>query len=286
MNKNLARKAQGFSLIEMMIAILISTIIIGVALSQLLASRTLFARQEDNSRIEENARYALDFLGKNARMAAFSNKASGITEDPPKDQLFSFNCGSVTVDGSSASFNPCTGNGTGTNSDYFAIWTNPPASKEETCSGLAVANSVTTIANLFYISDSQLRCRSYTINNTTNAATYINNSDAAIIDGIDNMQILYGITDQSYGSNTPTRYVSAATIEALANNSLLKNKWASVVSMRISLLVGTGLNDRGDNVDPIAGRNFSIADAPTINYTDGNLRKIYSSTVALNNAIQ
>jgi type IV pilus assembly protein PilW len=283
MIKHSRAKAGGFSLIELLIALLISSIIIGVAISQLLGSRTLFARQEADSRIEENARYALDFLAKNIRMAGFIAPAKEQTEDQPKDRLYTLNCAAIT--GNSTSFNPCTGDGNNTLADHFAVWINPPTGEEHTCSGVTTS-AVTTIANLFYLKDSQLRCRSYTINNNTNAASYITNSDAAIIDGIDNMQILFGLTDESNLSNTPTQYVSAATIAAMTNNAALRNKWARVVSLRIALLVGTGLDDGLDEIDPAVGRNYNLANAPVINFKDGNLRKIYTATVALNNAIQ
>ena len=280
MSIKLKKSNAGFTLIEMLISILLSTIILGVALTQLLGSRTLFARQEASSRIDENARYALDYLSKHARTAAYVDQSPSSSQELPKAQFYSGNCAAITDD--TIVFNPCTSNGAGTNSDHFAVWTNPPSSQEQTCSGITLPNSSISIANLFYVESDELRCRSYSVSDTTNASTYIPASDTAIISGIHNMQILYGLTDRSFENSIPTRYISADTIDAITDEYSKKTAWSSVVSIRISLIVGTGIND---DQDPSASSTFNIGDAPEIEYTDGNLRRVFSSTVALNNAI-
>jgi type IV pilus assembly protein PilW len=275
-----AASNQGFTLVETLISMLISTIIIGVALTQLLGSRVLFAQQEANSRIDENARYALDFLTKNIRKAGYVDTGPSSNQDLPKGQFFDEGCGSIT--NNDTVFNPCTNNAAGTASDHIAVWTNPHSSQEQTCSGINLTDANTSIANLFYLASEQLRCRSYSINDNTNTATYISDSDIEIIDGIHNMQILYGLTDRSFSNSIPIRYISAATINAIADEYSKKSAWSSVVSVRIILLVGTGINDGQDSR---ATRTYTLGDADSKEYTDGNLRRVFSSTVALNNAI-
>ena len=274
------RQQQGFTLVELMVSILISTIMIGVALSQLIGSRTLFALQEADSRIEENARYALEVLTSNIRMASFVDINDG-TQATVTGQFFSTNCTGTLA------FNPCTEDGatttgTSTDSDHFAVWYNPPATNEVDCSGnaLPTANTATSVANVFYTDADGLRCASYAVS-SSNTATYIADSDQAIIDGIENMQIQYGITDQSYGSTVPVRYISAATVNGIGSNATLREKWASIMSVRVTILAGTGIND---GLDQAASKTYTVSDAPPMTFSDGNRRKIFSSTVAINNA--
>ena len=285
-------KQQGFTLIELMIALVISSIMISVAVSQLMQSRKTYYVQEADSRLEENARYALDILRDNVKMAGYVDTSVGIP-DVPLGQFYNGDC--------AGDFTTCTDDGDddANESDHFAVWLNPSpdgAGQELTCSGVDIGAAFydASIVNLFYIESANsintLKCRSYTINASNNAATFIAGSDQPLIEGIDRMHILYGLADQSPSDPTPERYVSAATINALGNptsGSNLKLPWASVSSIRIILLAGTGFNDGSDLVD---SRTFSLGDAEPFIPTDNagaydyNRRKVFSSTMVINNA--
>jgi prepilin-type N-terminal cleavage/methylation domain-containing protein len=278
---------QGFTLVELMVSILISTIMLGVAMNQLLGSRTLFALHEADSRIEENARYALEILSQNIRMASYVNDSDGYQEYP-RGQFFDGLCDATD-------FNPCTDNGTGTNSDHFAIWYNPAPDNEVTaCGGIPLSGTIPTrytVADLFYIAAdptsgiNSLRCRSYTITmvGVNRTATLIAGSDQTIIDGIINMQVLYGLTDRTNASSLPVSYVSADTVNALVEGGgQVKLNWSSIISARVTILVGTGFDDGADQA--VASRTYNISDSPPLTFTDGNRRKIFSSTVAIDNA--
>ena len=61
----------GLSLIEIMIALLISVFLLGGVLQIFLGSKQTYRMQEALSRLQENGRFALDFLAKDIRMAGF-----------------------------------------------------------------------------------------------------------------------------------------------------------------------------------------------------------------------
>jgi type IV pilus assembly protein PilW len=278
---NHSNQQQGFTLVELMISILISTIMVGVAMSQLLGSRTLFALQEADSQIESNARYALEILSQNLRKSNYYDASIvGSAAEPTTGYFFARTC--------DANFNPCTGNGSGTDSDYFAVWYNPPSTDEVTCSGIALTTAAqmnATLANVFYIGADAtsgvngLRCRSYSVSGNT--ASLIAGSDQAIVEGIENMQVLYGGRGRDYIDSRPERYVSADTVDAIPNLPKKRVNWATVASVRITLLASTGFNDGASQA---ASKTYNVGDAPPITFSDGNRRKIFSSTVALNNA--
>ena len=245
------RKTQyGFTLIELMIALLISSIMITVAVSQLLQSRKVYFVQEADARIEENARYALEVLRDNVKLAGYVDTSGASIPDLPPARFYNGDCG--------APYEVCTDDGddAASESDHFAVLLN----------------------------------RSYTINASDGSATLITGSDQPLIEGIDRMHVLYGLTDQQPASARPERYVSAATINALgtpAPGSSLELPWDSVSSIRIILLTGTGYEDSADVVDT---RTYFMGDAAPFTPTnnggdfDGNRRKLFSSTIVMNNA--
>ncbi len=65
------KKGAGFSLVELMVAMLISLILIGAAAATWLTSKKTYTLQEDLGRIQENARFALEFIKYDIRMAGY-----------------------------------------------------------------------------------------------------------------------------------------------------------------------------------------------------------------------
>ena len=71
LQSRLTRSQQGFSLVEMMIAITIGFIIVGAIGYLYLGSRQSFRTTDAMSRIQENARYALQTMAHDVRMAGY-----------------------------------------------------------------------------------------------------------------------------------------------------------------------------------------------------------------------
>ncbi len=68
---HLRKRHQGVTLIEMMIAMVLSLILLAGVVVIMRGSKTSYDTQNDVTRIQENARYALDFLAKDLRMAGY-----------------------------------------------------------------------------------------------------------------------------------------------------------------------------------------------------------------------
>ncbi|MEI6334684.1 MAG: PilW family protein [Methylococcaceae bacterium] len=69
----------GLSLIEIMIALLIGAFLIGGVLQIFISSKQTYRMQEGLSRLQENGRFALDFLARDVRMAGFLGCSSQVT---------------------------------------------------------------------------------------------------------------------------------------------------------------------------------------------------------------
>ena len=65
------QRSSGFSIVELMVAILIGLIILAGVIQVVITSKTTFIGQEEMSFIQENARYAVDLIGKDVQSAGY-----------------------------------------------------------------------------------------------------------------------------------------------------------------------------------------------------------------------
>ena len=248
-----ATKRSGFALIELLIAMVLGLLLMTGAIQVMLSSKQTFRANEDMSRIQENGRFALDLLIRDVRMAGFRDPANG---DIP----------AFFLTDACDTLNPCTNNGTTVVSDRLAVQSDP--ANDVDCVGTAIG-ATDLIAKVYSITNANginsLSCRTWNV--TTNSWV---SASQALIDGIDNMQVLYGIR---VGTDTSiTQYVSSDRV----------GDWTMVSAVRIGLLVSEGnLTGQGD----ARQRDFVLLDSPTLSFTDRHARRIYGTTVSINNAL-
>lgn len=93
-----------------------------------------------------------------------------------------------------------------------------------------------------------------------------------IVDGVENMQITYGLDDTVSGSTLPerpTKYVDASAV----------TDWSKVLSVRIGLLMRSP-----DEADAVVDKQTYDVNGTTIDPTDDRrLRRVFTTTVALRN---
>jgi len=248
---------KGLSLVELLIAMLLGLILTAGALQMMLSSQEIYKTTDTLSRIQESGRFTLNFLTKDIRMAGHNT-----TKDAD---------GKVFWDGACGASNPCTSNGGGNNSDQIGVLMDP--ADDADCLGNAVADEDTVIANVYYIDDpendliSSLYCRGYDIS----ANGWVDNGGAQpLVDGVENMQILYGITDPV--TNAITSYVDAGDV----------TDWANIGAVKVSVLMNNG-QAQGNGNNEI--RNFNLLDADPITVTDQHNRQAFSTSIVVNNII-
>lgn len=245
---------KGFSLVELLIAMLLGLILTAGALQMMLSSQEIYQTTDTLSRIQENGRFTLNFLSKDIRMAGHNT-----TKDGDGKVFWDGACGAT----------PCTRNGAGNNSDQIGVLMDP--SNDVDCLGNAVAGTDTVIANVYYIDDpendqiSSLYCRGYDVSNSAWIA-----DTQPLVDGVENMQILYGITDPV--TNAITSYVDADDV----------GDWANIGAVKVSVLLNNGQALGNGNNEM---RNFNLLDADAIAVTDRHNRQAFSTTVVINNII-
>jgi type IV pilus assembly protein PilW len=341
-------KQQGMTLIEIMISLLIGIFLIGGILQVFTHTRQTYRMQENLSRMQENGRFAMDFLAKDIRMAGYQGCASirhitpnviiDISNPNPNPTPPSLMGGlNSVITGTNTVAANWSASACGVSNDCIANTDALAIHKGGSCGGGLVGNlgvvnaniqinaintcnisaydiliiSDCSSADIFVATSASAGAGIQTIAHATNQNTsnnlskpygddaeiYIsqtlsyfirvgangqpalwrldNNSPAPtgtnpveLIEGIENMQILYG--EDTSADGTPNYYVPAGTAGLDMDQ---------VVSIRISLLV----RSMDDNLT-LVPRAYTYNGATTTP-TDRRLRRVFSSTIAVRNRL-
>lgn len=260
---------QGLSLIELLVAMAIGLILLLGVSQVFLSSRQTFITNDAMTKLQENGRFALEFISNTARQAGYLSPGS--TDDRPFP-IEPINCGK----GSSSS-NPCTSTGAGSTSDRVSFSAEPSLIIDgnlRDCAGNVVPANRVIINSYFVIPPSadnpqpSLGCSSY--NRMDN--TWITQNQR-LIDGIESLQVLYGITSNASTSSVAS-FISADRVDLLY-------KWADVVAVRIAVLA--------NSIDPVTPqppqRNYYLLDAAPIASAadDRQAKQIFTTTIQLKN---
>lgn len=138
---------RGMTLVEIMVAITISLILLAGIIQVFLASKTTYRMQDGLSRVQENGRYAMHFIGQRAREAGFLACSTGQvgsltnTLNDTGDARWNFD---LYVEGYEAS-------GTGPNQTYNVTATNPTAGGASAADWSASSSATVTALPSFLV---------------------------------------------------------------------------------------------------------------------------------------
>jgi type IV pilus assembly protein PilW len=266
----------GMTLIELMIAGVISILIAYFIGNIMISTNKASANNGGSSEAQESARFITSWLQEEVRRAGYSTATSGITIQP-----FAGVCADPNIIPPAADAG-CTydSSAAGIINDRIAVqWiyddSSPVARDTQDCTGaaLTVANG-TSIVDVYWIEnlganngyDDVLRCVSY----NADSDTVIGNVQS-VATGIVGLQALYGesIADDPDGFKNVTRYVNAAQVE----------NWENVQAIRISVLTRS-FNDFGE-IDN--DRSYVLLDGDPYTFNDRTTRYMQTLTIALPN---
>lgn len=298
------RRQRGLTLIELMISVTIGLVFIFGAVTFLVSGHQSFRAQNSGSRIQENARFALDILKEHVRMAGYNDTTSSLLDLPAL--IYRGACD--TINGQVA--NPCSDDTTTDQGDRLAMALRIPTGATgvaaQDCMGSPLTALNEHVVNVFWVQQdsssgvpvSSLYCRGY--NPDTN--TWYGTAEQPLVDGIEQMQVQYGLVDGNPSStgNTPSsgtggrvdRYLNATDLQTLDAANPTRNYWGDVRSVRIALLVSAGEQaaDDGANTLDSATRaasyqTFTLLDGAAYTPAETRIRRVFSTTITLNNAL-
>lgn len=280
-------KQQGFTLIELMIASLISIFLMAGIMNLFITTNRTVSLSDALSQNQETGRFSMDYLTRFIRKAGYSQDA---TLTPPELMIpnvnpsFLFTCVGNQADACSANNpNPATILGDRLSIVYVASAVDGTL----TCTGRAVggaANGQQVLADVFWVSNTgdtqgELRCRTFDIT----ANNWLDDGTVSVINNIETFEFQVGLADKG---NDPgaSRYVNIDTV--IADDALIK-----IRSLRIAILT-TSTDDLNPNTikTRVKARHYGVLDAPQsateLTFTDGNLRNLFISTIELPSAIE
>lgn len=175
------RKSKGFSLVELMVAMLLGLLITGAALQLFLANQQSFALQQTLSRVQENGQLFVRFLVADLRRAGLERDGLAVLPDE-KGVRFA---DSGTVPGSA--------NGT----DYDRLTLGYHGTSD--CEGSVISDPVEVVNTYFVNSDAELLCQ----------GGLTGGNGVVLLDGVEAFEVLYGIDENKDGYANVSRYVEA-----------------------------------------------------------------------------
>ncbi len=269
---------KGLTLIEMLVALTLGLFVIASILQIFASTKQAYLLEEQNSRLQENGRFALDFLSRYIRMAGYRENRPVTTDTRlplPQDAAFPtagvFTGGNGQVLAGSDNNDP--------NSNNISITFRYQGSSDGVidCFGRQVLNNQ-MVTNTFFLAptdsnnpanDMSLRCQS-TISAPAGGAP--GPSTQPLVPGIADMQILYGVQVNT-GGGILEQYMNATNLNAQPN------LWNNVVRVRIALLL------QSDNSITTQPQTYRFPPWNTVNTTatDLRLRRVLSMTINIRN---
>lgn len=253
--KELRAKGQaGLTLLELMISLSLGLLLLTGIGTIYVGSNQTYRVQEQNARIQESGRYALDILGRSLRQAGYWNMpiAANSTQAGFSGTVI------TGVDG---------GAGTPPPADSVTVQYDAPAGERD-CEGANVAaDMVLQAAIQLDAANRELECES---NNDGTAAV----DPQPLVSNVEDLQFLYGVatgTDQSVNFYTATPTLA---------------QWNQVVSVRACVLIRSedqGITSSAQNyldcTNALAGSGTLTA------ATDSRLRRAFVATFNLRNRV-
>lgn len=254
--------SKGFSIVELMVAITISSLLLLGVTKIFIDTKASYNLREGISRLQENGRFAMDLAQISFRQVGF--KANGFQPDSVAFPIDAGNYGiGNNIDFVSSGQVVAGLEPAGNNPDTLSFRFQQPSAAPflvECNSNLApVAGAV--VVNTIYV----------TANNTLNCIDSAGN-DQQIIDGVQNMQVLYGVDSDL--DRVADMYIPADTVTT-------NGDWPQVVGVRIALLLSSvdpATNALDTTVYDLLGTNVGP-------FNDSLRRHVFTTTVAFRNQL-
>ena len=242
---------RGFSLVELMVALLLGSLVTIAAVSLLGTNQKTFRLQQALIDVQEQGRFAIDYMKRDVYKLGYVEVDSTGT---PLSTGVGVQTAGVSLGGVAYSASANDDDGNGNDRLTFTYY------GTQDCEGDSTAE--TLILDTYYMNGSDLECKG-----SVNAAT----TGVVLVSGVDSFQVLYGIDTNKDGKAFADSYVQPS---AIGGNQ--------VVAVRIGLLV------RSESEQPDFGtpEDFSVLDkdlAGGVDLVDDKVRRLFTSTVKIRN---
>jgi len=249
------RNIIGFTMIEMMVAVLLGLILTTAFIQVLVNNQSGYQTQSEYVVLQENARFVEYFMNKSVHMAGYRT--------PPADNSYTIYPGVDSVFSTTTPFLQGSNGASQAQSDTLTIRYQGNADNTVTdCLNVAIGANVTATNVIAINSGNQLTCRSQNPSAATTDSTQV------LLDGVESMQLLFG--EDTDGDGSVDRFVTAD------NPNLQVSR---VVCIKVGLLLRTT-----NNLNTLSNTNtYNVLGATVTPTTDRRLRQNFNFTIQLRN---
>ncbi|GAB6067344.1 hypothetical protein JCM13664_06620 [Methylothermus subterraneus] len=243
-------------MVEILVALVIGLVLIAGVIQIYAANQQTYRVAEASSRIQENARFAMELLGRQLRMAGYRNNASqdfAMAFASVSFAGYSFNAGEIIR---------------GTDDEVVIRYQGDGLARD--CEDNSIIPAGTAISERLSLSGTDLQC----------ATDMDAGGSQPLVSDIAGMAILYGVDTD--GDGAANCFDSAASLNAATPSACgtgIAAPWNRVVSVRVSLL----LQSTEDNITT-APQPYTFNGA-TVTPTDRRLRRVFTTTIGLRNRL-
>ena len=321
LSRRLRRPVDGFTLLELLIAMTIGLVILASSLSLYVASSRGSQMSQVETQMNEDGILAINLIQQQLKQAGYSRQlipVSGATVMGNYAGPAVRGCdGGFTDAGAAFGSLACA---TGSGSDAIAIRyeatientmptaDTPPLATNCVGSGInAATTSLPTPAPTPAAGNYALADNRYSVTDATtqpmlscrgsekDGASNVIGASQPLLANVESMQILYGVASRPSAELAATydpmrhqivSYLSATEVDALASTGVLPNatedRWGRVLSVRVCLLMRSDQLVKDVPAGGMAYKNCSNVD---VTGNDGYLRRTYTTTVLLRNRV-
>lgn len=284
-------KMLGFTLMELMVSMALGLLITLAAVQLLMINQSNFNVQRGMGSVQENGRFALDYINLTARSAEYSNAIgsteSGIITDASELPLGA----AITNKDAFISRGSFTALGAG-NSDQLVVrqWVSLNMPNFRDCEGNVVPVGNFSVTRYFMRADtlanstSALACDGGYYKDGDTTVTNYTDDGVVLLSTVDSFQVLYGVTSTTpippVGQRFPVRYMGMETYTAI----LPATDRPIISALRVGVLVRSS-ESIGANYGTPA--DISVLDATVAGTAidDQRVHRLFTSTLKLRNAI-
>ncbi len=251
MGKRQSNLQQGFTLVELMISVTISLILLLVVTTVFTSSRQVFRVQEENARIQESGRFALEIIGRSIKQAGYAD---------------------IPFTGFKVAFTGTAINGTdGAGiADTMTVQYDSMVG-DRNCEGdPVVAGDI--IQNHFNLDAANAELQCLGTNAVVPAVPGAPPVGSVLVENVEDFQVQYGI--DTTGDQSANQYIVAPA-------TLVDPLWTQAVTVRVCVLIRSFQT----NIVAAGGTYLDCNGAAVAVPADRRLRRAYTETFNLRNRV-
>ncbi len=268
------KQQSGFSLIELMIAMVIGLILIGALVQVFISNKQSYQTADDTSILNDNARYAVTVLSNQLRLSGHQIEPILGRENSLTSEAVGFSDPSTSIQ-----FAPGTYLfGSATNSgNYDTLYMRFQGSSIKPLNICGLSATTAAINTVRY----SVKSVDYEQGPDTGvlSCAVSGSAEQNFADHVEMFRVLYGI--DSNNDDVADKYVSANNVLPANSTQPVKgSEWEQVVSLKIGLLLRSNNRVKGNT----SSVTYQVLDK-SVSYSDPFARKVVISTISLRNRL-